>query len=321
MPPFRLPRLLPPASLAKALQANPHYASPLPQIIPINATWFMPNDPQKRTGALSHQRLRIPHSRFFDIDKVKDATIDLPHMLPPAATFVDAMRRLKIRRDDWLVFYDSYENGILSAPRAAWTARVMGHDGVSVLNNFKTYVEQKAGPVVEGGATLHDYEAREIPANEQYPASINADTSRVVSFDEMETLAKDNLSRGVVEGPVQILDARPAGRFTGADPEPRAGLSSGHIPSSLSVPFVTLLDENKALLPPAELRRVLEVAGVKDDGAMKVATCGTGVTAAVVELALEEAGFKESGGKRRVYDGSWTEWAQRADKTFIIKDD
>ncbi|KAK6340888.1 hypothetical protein TWF696_009203 [Orbilia brochopaga] len=319
MPPFKLPRLLPPTSLAKALQTNPHYASPLPQIIPINATWFMPNDPQKRTGALSHQRLRIPHSRFFDIDEIKDATIDLPHMLPSAATFVAAMRRLKIRREDWLVFYDSYENGILSAPRAAWTARIMGHEDVSVLNNFKTYVERKVGPVVEGGEGLHDYEAREIPAAEVYPMDIAADTSRVVSFDEMETLAKENVARGIA-GPIQILDARPAGRFTGADPEPRPGLSSGHVPGSLSVPFVSLLDGDKALLPAAELRKALEAAGVKDDGAVKIATCGTGVTAAVVELALEEAGFKEDSGKRRVYDGSWTEWAQRVDKDLIIKD-
>ncbi|KAF3903946.1 hypothetical protein ABW21_db0206329 [Orbilia brochopaga] len=316
MLPFKLPRLLPPTSLAKALRTNPHYASPLPQIIPINATWFMPNDPQKRTGTQSHQRLRIPHSRFFDIDEVKDATSDLPHMLPSAATFATAMRRLKIRRDDWLVFYDSWENGILSAPRAAWTARVMGHEGVSVLNSFKIYVDGKFGPVAEGSEGLHDYEAREIPAADEYPMDIAAEKTRVVAFDEMEKLARESTAAGRT----QILDARPAGRFTGADPEPRPGLSSGHIPGSLSVPFGSLLNSDKALLGPAELRKVLEAAGVEDDGAEKIATCGTGVTAAVVELALEEAGFKEDRGQRRVYDGSWTEWAQRASKGLIVKD-
>ncbi|EPS43904.1 hypothetical protein H072_2135 [Dactylellina haptotyla CBS 200.50] len=317
--PLKLPRILPPGTFSKALLANPSYLSSTPQIVPINATWFMPNDPAKRTGAKSHTQLRIPHSRFFDIDTVKDASIDLPHMLPPASKFVAAMRKLKIRRDDWLVFYDSWENGILSAPRAAWTARLMGHESVSVLNNFKIYVDQQVGPVVKGEEGLYDYEGREIALQDEYPEDIKVVSGRVVGFDEVTGLARENLKNpGDVK--VQIFDARPGGRFAGKDPEPRPGLSSGHIPGSISVPFMSLLDGNdKALLPSAQLREILDKAGVKDDGKMKIASCGTGVTAAVVELALEEAGYGEGEGERRVYDGSWTEWAQKADKELIVK--
>ncbi|KAK6528955.1 hypothetical protein TWF694_004182 [Orbilia ellipsospora] len=322
MPPPRLPRVLPPATFTKALLANPHYLSPTAQIIPINATWFMPNDPKKRTGITSHSRLRLPHSRFFDIDTVKDASINLPHMLPPSQVFVVAMRKLKIRRDDWLVFYDSYEDGILAAPRAAWTARLMGHEGVSILNNFKTFVEGNVGPIAQGEEGLFDYEGREIPKEDEYPENIGVENDRVVAFDEVIGLAKENLKEGDVDVTgIQILDARPGGRFTGKDPEPRPGLSSGHIPGSISIPFISLLDaKDRTFLPPEQLRQVLEKAGVKDDGKTKIASCGTGVTATVVELALEEAGFKETNGKRRVYDGSWTEWAQKADKDLIVKD-
>ncbi|KAK6502835.1 hypothetical protein TWF481_007878 [Arthrobotrys musiformis] len=315
MPPLHtLPRLLPPSLLKSLLPKNPSYLSSTPQIIPINATWFLPNDPKKRTGLASHNQLRIPHSRFFDIDGVKDLTSDLPHMLPAASTFVEAMRRLKIRREDYLVFYDSFEDGILAAPRAAWTARVMGHQGVSVLNNFKIYVEE-GYDVTKGPEGAEDYQNRQLSPEEEYP-SATADLERVISFEDVTALARENLT---APPNIQILDARPNPRFTGAAPEPRPGLPSGHIPGSLSIPFISLLSPTaKAFLPPSELRKILTDAGVTDDGKTKITSCGTGVTATVIDLALEEAGFKENE-KRRVYDGSWTEWAQRADKELILK--
>ncbi|KAK6521335.1 hypothetical protein TWF506_001558 [Arthrobotrys conoides] len=314
-------RLLPPSLLKPLLLKSPSHLSPLPQLIPINATWFLPNDPQKRTGRTAHNLLRIPHSRFFDIDEVKDHTINLPHMFPSPKTFVDSMRRLKIRREDHLVFYDSFEQGILAAPRAAWTARLMGHEKVSVLNNFKVYV-QEGYEVVKGEEDILDYEGRELSSEQEYPEDITAEVDRIVSYDEILTLAKENLSllsTGKLSHDIQILDARPSGRFTGKDPEPRAGLSSGHLPGSTSVPFVSLLGNNGEFLEPGKLREILESAGVKDDGKTKITSCGTGVTASVIDLALEEAGFGEAVGKRRVYDGSWTEWAQKADKELILK--
>ncbi|KAK6534483.1 hypothetical protein TWF281_005805 [Arthrobotrys megalospora] len=232
------------------------------------------------------------------------------------------MRSLKIRREDHLVFYDSYEAGILAAPRAAWTARIMGHESVSVLNNFKIYVTENIGPVVYGEENIKDYEARELSPEEEYPEDITAELDRVVAFNEVEALARENLhlNNGDLAKGIQILDARPGGRFTGKDPEPRAGLSSGHLPGSISIPFISLLGGNGEILENGKLREALEKAGVKDDGKTKIASCGTGVTASVIDLALEEAGFGEGFGKRRVYDGSWTEWAQRADKELILKD-
>ncbi|KAK6361825.1 hypothetical protein TWF730_005539 [Orbilia blumenaviensis] len=321
MPPqTSLPRLLTPQTLKTLLLKNPSYLSSTPQIIPINATWFLPNDPQKRTGKAAHSQLRIPHSRFFDIDTVKDHNIPLPHMLPPTKVFVEAMRKLKVRREDHLVFYDSFEAGILAAPRAAWTARIMGHQGVSILNNFKIYVKE-GFEVVKGEDGILDYEARELTGAEEYPEDITAELDRVVAFDEVAALARENLQlKGDVAKGIQILDARPGGRFTGKDPEPRAGLSSGHLPGSISVPFGSLLGGEGEILDGGKLREILEKAGVKDDGKTKIASCGTGVTAAVIDLALEEAGFQEGTGKRRVYDGSWTEWAQKADKDLILKD-
>ncbi|KAF3140433.1 hypothetical protein TWF594_006402 [Orbilia oligospora] len=291
-------RLLPPSLLKPLLLKSPSYLSPLPQLIPINATWFLPNDPQRRTGAASHKLLRIPHSRFFDIDEIKNHAINLPHMLPPT-------------------------KGILAAPRAAWTAKLMGHEKVSVLNNFKVYVNEGYEVVKGEEEDILDYEKRELSPEEEYPENITAEVDRVVAFDEVLALAKENLSflpTGKLSKDIQILDARPNGRFTGKDPEPRAGLSSGHLPGSISVPFVSLLGSNGELLDNGKLREVLEKAGVKDDGKTKITSCGTGVTASVIDLALEEAGFGESLGKRRVYDGSWTEWAQQADKELILKD-
>ncbi|KAK6350936.1 hypothetical protein TWF718_004117 [Orbilia javanica] len=313
------PRLLTPQALKSLLLKTPSYLSPLPQIIPINATWFLPNDPQKRTGLSAHKTLRIPHSRFFDIDTVKDHTIDLPHMLPTPSTFVSSMRKLKIRKEDHLVFYDSFEAGILAAPRAAWTAKIMGHENVSVLNNFKIYVKD-GFEVVKGEDGILDYEARELNPTEEYPEGITAELDRVVAFDEVKALARENLTTGKLAKDIQILDARPNGRFTGKDPEPRPGLSSGHLPGSISVPFGSLLGPDGQILDSEKLREILEKAGVKDDGKMKISSCGTGVTAAVVDLALQEAGFGEGLGKRRVYDGAWTEWAQKADKDLILKD-
>lgn len=242
-------------------------------------------------------------------------------MLPTPKTFVEAMRKLKIRREDHLVFYDSWEMGILAAPRAAWTARVMGHGAVSVLNNFKIYVKE-GYETVKGEEGISDYEKRELSPEEEYPENITADLDRVVSFSEVASLARENLTLppGRLSKDIQILDARPNGRFTGKDPEPRAGLSSGHLPGSLSIPFISLLGPDGEYPDGGKLREILEKAGVKDDGKTKITSCGTGVTATVIDLALEEAGFGEEGGKRRVYDGSWTEWAQKAEKELILKD-
>lgn len=222
-------------------------------------------------------------------------------MLPSAAVFAQSMRKLGIRRDDNIVVYDSAELGIFSAPRVAWTLRVFGHPSIHILNNYKLWVDQ--GLPVEQG------EQKEFPES-QYPEP-QLDPSKVVAFDEVKEIAKDYNKEGR-EG-VQILDARSLGRWKGSDPEPRPGLSSGHIPGSYSVALPELLDpETKTLLPKEELLALFEQKGI-DPSKPIISSCGTGVTATVIDAALTEAGYPDT--NRRVYDGSWTEWAQRVKAT------
>ncbi|KAF7537995.1 hypothetical protein G7Z17_g12741 [Cylindrodendrum hubeiense] len=281
-----------PKELHEALDKNP--PSPIstdPRVIPLCASWFLPND--GRTGIQTFREQRIPRARFFDLDKVIDKRSPYPHMLPDAKGFAAAMSELGIRKEDTVVVYDTKELGIFSAPRVGWTLKVFGHDKVHILNNFKLWVEE--GLPTESG---------ELYSIECYPYPIpNVENSQVASFEEVKQLAQDYNKEGT-EG-VQILDARPNARFTGEAPEPREGLSSGHIPGSISIPFNAVLDpETKAFLPRDQLKKVLEEKGV-DPTKPIISSCGTGVTACVIETALEEAGIGSSE-SRRVYDGSWT---------------
>lgn len=293
----------------------------------------MPNDPQKRTGAEAFKRLRIPHARFLDIDKVKDLDSIYPHMLPTSDVFETAMQELGIKRDDQIVVYDSEETGLFSAPRVGWTLRLFGHEKVHVLNNFRLWV--KEGYPVESG----ELDAAVMPEQKSGYTVSTMKPELVVNYAEMKQIAKNNLETEAAEAKKeaeerkkeqeqenegegedkksssssrkesasehQILDARPYGRWAGIDPEPRVGLPSGHIPGSISVPFNELLDpETKTLLPKERLREIFAAKGVKE-GKPTISSCGTGVTAAVVDLALEQAGYVEKD-NRRIYDGSWT---------------
>ncbi|KAH7079220.1 Rhodanese-like domain-containing protein [Paraphoma chrysanthemicola] len=288
--------LVTPAQLNTVLQKNVHSKlSTAPRVIPLCASWFLPND--GRDGYTTFLEQRIPHARFFDLDAVKDPYSPYPHMLPPPKEFADAMKRMGIRREDSVVVYDSKELGIFSAPRVGWTLKVFGHENVHVLNNFKKWVEE--GYPTESG------EGRE-PYPVDYPVP-ERDESKVVAFEEVREIARDLKKEGAEE--VQILDARSKGRWEGKDPEPREGLSSGHIPYSISVPISDLLDpKDKTLLPAEQLLEVFQSKGV-DPSKPIINSCGTGVTAAVIDAALTEAGYPQAG--RRLYDGSWTEWAQR----------
>ncbi|KAG9238024.1 putative thiosulfate sulfurtransferase TUM1 [Amylocarpus encephaloides] len=300
--------LVTPKELKEALKANPPTKiSTAPRTVPVCASWFLPND--ERNGLDTFRKKRIPNSRFFDLDKVIDKHSPYPHMLPTASTFAKAMSGLGIRRDDTVVVYDSAEMGIFSAPRVGWTMKIFGHPAVHILNNFKLWVEE--GYPTEKGE-FWDVDTCPYPVPE-----FNGD--KVVDFEEVRELAKDFNKEGS-EG-VQILDARPQGRWIGKDAEPRPGLSSGHMPGSISVPMSELLDPvNKTLLPGDQLRKIFESKGV-DPIKPIINSCGTGVTAAVIDAALSEAGYGDES-KRRLYDGSWTEWAQRVPPSdgLIIKD-
>ncbi|KAL9025969.1 MAG: hypothetical protein Q9180_007564, partial [Flavoplaca navasiana] len=284
-----------PKELSAALKKNVlTKISTAPRVIPLCAAWFLPNDPQGRTGQQVFKEKRIPSARFFDLDAVKDHESPYPHMLPTAEVFAKAMQDIGIRRDDEICVYDTQELGIFSAPRVAWTLKVFGHPGVHILNNFRLWVEQ--GYPTESGET----EPVEGPS--QYPTP-TLESSKVVDFVEMKEIAKDYAKEGA-EG-AQVLDARSQGRWAGSTPEPRPGLLSGHMPGSINVPVSELLDPNTgALLPGDELRNLFISKGVDPEKPI-ISSCGTGVTAAVVDAALGEANFGNTE-TRRLYDGSWT---------------
>ena len=285
--------LVTPAQLSEALEANAAQRSNH-RIIPLCGSWFLPNDPQKRTGQQVFQTRRIPSARFFDLDAVKDHDSPYPHMLPTAEGFAEAMRGMGLKRDDILVAYDSQELGIFSAPRVGWTLKVFGHPKVHVLNNFKLWVEQ--GYPTESGAVSDTSGTSDYPIPDLKP-------DMVVNFREMKQIASDNGKEGAEK--TQVLDARSYGRWSGTEPEPRPGLSSGHIPGSTSVPVSELLDpESKTLLSGEKLKQLFERKGLDPDASI-ISSCGTGVTAAVIDAALQEADFGDAQ-NRRLYDGSWT---------------
>ncbi|KAF3046704.1 hypothetical protein E8E11_006682 [Didymella keratinophila] len=288
--------LVSPAELDTALKKNvSSKLSTAPKIVPLCASWFLPND--GRNSKETFLAERIPRAQFFDLDAVKDPNSPYPHMLPSAEDFAAAMSKLGIRRHDSVVVYDSKELGIFSAPRVGWTLQAFGHPNVHILNNFRKWVEE--GYPTESG------EPKAID-DVDYPIP-ELDKSKVVAFEEVREIAKEHGLEGAEE--VQILDARSLGRWKGVDPEPREGLSSGHIPHSISVPVSDLLDaDSKALLPAEKLQEIFKSKNI-DASKPIIASCGTGVTAAVIDAALTEAGFPTE--QRRLYDGSWTEWAQR----------
>ncbi|KAI1104625.1 thiosulfate sulfurtransferase [Jackrogersella minutella] len=301
--------LVTPKELSEALKKSPPSPiSPEPRVIPLCASWFLPND--ERKGIEVYRDTRIPKARFFDLDKVIDKRSPYPHMLPSPKTFAEAMSSLGIRKDDTVVVYDSKELGIFSAPRVGWTLKVFGHPKVHVLNNFRIWVEEDY-PTESG--ELYSVECNPYPI-----PKLNED--KIASFEQVREVALDSNKEGA-EG-VQIIDARPNGRFTGKDPEPREGLSSGHMPGSINIPFSSVLDpKTKAFLPKEQLQKLFKEKGV-DPSKPIISTCGTGVTAVVIDTALEEAGFG-SAETRRVYDGSWTEFAQEVNPSdsLIRKDE
>lgn len=206
-----------PAELSKALKDKP--AGGTSRIIPLSAEWYLPNDPRK--GAEEFKKLRLPGARFLDIDAVKDHTSPYPHMLPSQDEFTKAMSELGITRDDTVVLYDSPHIGLFSAPRAAWMFKVFKHPSVHLLNNFKLWVEQ--GFETETGAPIRDWEAA------SYDSGAGFDSEIVMDFEGVKYFAKRESREGV-----QILDARPLGRWLGKDPEPRPEISSGHVPGEYS---------------------------------------------------------------------------------------
>lgn len=223
----------------------------------------------------------LPGAVFFDIEAFSDPASGLPHTLPSAEQFARDMEALGLRETMTFVVYE--QAGVFSAPRAVWTLRTFGVQEVCLLDGGLSAWTDAGLPTTSGPV-------------ERTPTSFRArlDANAVVAFEQVQSL----LTTGA-----QVLDARSAGRFAGTDPEPRPGLSSGHMPGSTSVPFTDLVTAGR-LKSPAELAAIFQGKGV-DLTRPITTTCGSGITAAVVSLALELAGAREV----TLYDGSWAEYA------------
>ncbi|KAI8886083.1 Rhodanese-like protein [Backusella circina FSU 941] len=281
-------------SLASLVSAE-ELKSALGRVKVLDGSWHMPNT--NRDPYQEYLKKRIVGSQFFGIDTIKDTTSDLPHMLPSPDNFADAVGKLGISNNDHVVVYDS--TGVFSACRVYWTFKAFGHESVSVLNGGLPIWEKDSGPTESGEPTP-------IQPATYHPSPINTDLVR----DYQQVLANAKKQEAIV------LDARPNARFTGEAPEPRAGLSSGHMPSSISVAFNEVIDpQTGAMLDDEKLHKVfVEQKGV-DLSRPIITSCGSGITASILYLALERIGAKNLA----VYDGSWTEYAAKPD-AIIIKD-
>jgi thiosulfate/3-mercaptopyruvate sulfurtransferase len=251
----------------------------------LDASWHMPQtgrDPRRE-----FREAHVPGAVFFDIDAIADTSIPLPHMLPGAEDFARTVGNLGVGSGDRVVVYDT--RGVVSAPRVWWTFRVFGHEAVAVLDGGLPKWRAEGRPVEAGPPS---------PRPRAFSARFRPELVRSLAA------MRGNLTTGRE----QVVDARSRGRFAGTEPEPRPGLRGGHIPGSRSLPYEELYRADGTLRPADELRATFETAGI-DLARPVVASCGSGVTAAVLALGLFLAGQTSAA----VYDGSWTEWGGRAD--------
>ncbi|QPC87531.1 3-mercaptopyruvate sulfurtransferase [Mesorhizobium sp. NBSH29] len=250
----------------------------------VDASWYLPA--QKRDAKAEYEAGHIPGAVFFDQDMIVDRQSDLPHTLPFPEEFARMVGAMGIATDDTIVVYDG--PGVFSAPRVWWMFRVMGAHNVVLLDGGLDRWNREGRPMTS--------EVTKVAPN---VFNVDFDAEKVALFDDVKNVVADQSA--------QIADARPAGRFAGTDPEPREGVRSGHMPGAVSMP-ASMLSEDGSLLAPEELRRTLEQAGL-DLSKPVVTSCGSGVTAAIISLALQSVGHDQN----RLYDGSWTEWGGRDD--------
>jgi thiosulfate/3-mercaptopyruvate sulfurtransferase len=258
----------------------------------IDASWYLPvhNRDSKAEYAAAH----IPGAVFFDIDKIADASSGLPHMLAPPAEFAAIAGLMGISETDTIVVYDGM--GLFSAARAWWNFRIMGAENVFIL---------------DGGFPA--WKAADFPISDETPRP--ATKIFKASFNAAAVRSKEEVLKILSSNSAQLVDSRPADRFSGAAPEPRPGLRSGHVPGAKSMPFASFAESGK-LRDVNALKALFEEKGV-DVNAPVVASCGSGVSAALVDLALSSIGAPS----HAVYDGSWAEWGMPGDTPVVAGGD
>jgi thiosulfate/3-mercaptopyruvate sulfurtransferase len=260
-----------------------------PNLRIVDASWYLPA--QNRDAKAEFEVSRIPGAVYFNIDKIADVNSGLPHTLPSPEFFVLKAGEMGISETDTIIVYDAL--GMFSAPRAWWMFQIFGAKNCYVL---------------DGGFDLWKTEYRPVETSaisDVKPTIFNPTYNHlaVVGFNDMQQI--------IATGDIQIADARGAGRFEGRDPEPRAGMRSGHMPGAVNVPY-SALSTNGRLKPLDEIRQVLQSAGVNLEKPV-VTTCGSGVTAAVITLALQSLGHRYN----MLYDGSWSEWGGRQNTPVV----
>jgi thiosulfate/3-mercaptopyruvate sulfurtransferase len=315
-PASTLPPTPPPSSggVVSAAWVRDHLHHPRIKII--DASWYMPNE--KIDPKALYKAERIAGAKFFDLDLCTDRSgpnAALPHMMPSRATLLAYLAAMDVQHDDCIVLYEG-SKGVFASPRVRWTLQYHGIANVHLLDGGLA-AWRHIGGAVEPGV---DVVAPQLPADDSAAASAAPSSSsssssasvplsrpgRIVHVDEVASNSTAAVPSFV------LLDARSAGRFEGRDPEPRPGLPSGHIQGALNVPFTTLLTKDAAsgatvLAPPEQLVSAFRAAGVDPHDARPiVASCGSGVTACIILLALERL---QRRGSVALYDGAWTEWA------------
>lgn len=256
-----------------------------PDLRILDASWHMPD--QNRDPKAEYDNAHIPGARLFDIDEIADHRSDLPHMAPPVEKFMSRMRAMGIGDGHQVVVYDTL--GVVSAPRVWWTFRLMGKTDIAVLDGGLPKWQAEGRPVDDMAPVIRD---RHMTVSRQ--ADLTKDVTQVAAAAKL--------------GDWQIVDARSGDRFRGEAEEPRPGLRSGHIPNSKSVCYRDLLNADGTLKDEAGLRAAFEAGGV-DVTKPVISSCGSGITAAVLDLALEVLGNP----RHAVYDGSWAEWGMYND--------
>jgi thiosulfate/3-mercaptopyruvate sulfurtransferase len=257
-----------------------------PGLVIFDATKYLPNE--DKDGKAEFLKSHIQGAGYFDIDEIADPDTDLPHMVPTPGRFAKLMAALGVGNGSRIVFYD--QKGLASAARGWWLMGLFGHDQAAVLDGGLPKWLREGRPVASG------------------PAATPTSASFLPEFRATRLRGVGDVMRNVAAQSELVLDARAAGRFTGATPEPRAGMRSGHIPGSENVPYTDLLNPDGTFRSVTDIKSRFAKAGV--DGSLPVVTsCGSGVTACILTLGLRLAGLPEGA----VYDGSWTEWGGRSD--------
>lgn len=269
-----------PQQLVSTLWLADHLNDPDLRIL--DASMYLPTS--DRDAKAEYDASHIPGARFFDIDEISDHRSDLPHMAPPVEKFMSRMRSMGVGDGHQVVVYDGA--GLFSAARVWWLFKLMGKKDVAVLDGgFPKWVAE-AHPTEDMPPLIRD---RHLTASKQN--NLVRDVTQVAHAAKLH----DH----------EIIDARAPARFRGEAPEPREGLRAGHIPGSKNVHYESLLNADRTMKAPDDLRAVFEAAGV-DLSKPAITTCGSGVTAAILSLALERIGKTD----HSLYDGSWAEWGQ-----------